>query len=111
MISRAPKARRREILAQGAWCVSRTMACQGMARPERLELPTLCFEGRCSIQLSYGREIGIILSSGCVVDEGTNDRGNSVVRFKPDRRAEHGLSNGDCVDLREGSGHAGAGGW
>ena len=26
-----------------------------MARPERLELPTLCFEGRCSIQLSYGR--------------------------------------------------------
>ncbi len=27
-----------------------------MARPERFELPTLCFEGRCSIQLSYGRE-------------------------------------------------------
>jgi hypothetical protein len=26
-----------------------------MARPERFELPTLCFEGRCSIQLSYGR--------------------------------------------------------
>jgi hypothetical protein len=26
-----------------------------LARPERLELPTLCFEGRCSIQLSYGR--------------------------------------------------------
>ena len=24
-------------------------------RPERLELPTLCSEGRCSIQLSYGR--------------------------------------------------------
>jgi hypothetical protein len=26
-----------------------------LARPERFELPTLCFEGRCSIQLSYGR--------------------------------------------------------
>ncbi len=26
-----------------------------MVRPERFELPTLCFEGRCSIQLSYGR--------------------------------------------------------
>ena len=26
-----------------------------MARPGRLELPTLCLEGRCSVQLSYGR--------------------------------------------------------
>ena len=26
-----------------------------MVRPERLELPTLGSEGRCSIQLSYGR--------------------------------------------------------
>ena len=26
-----------------------------MARPEGLEPPTLCSEGRCSIQLSYGR--------------------------------------------------------
>jgi hypothetical protein len=26
-----------------------------VARPERLELPTLCLEGRRSIQLSYGR--------------------------------------------------------
>ena len=26
-----------------------------VARPERFELPTLCFEGRCSIRLSYGR--------------------------------------------------------
>ena len=30
-----------------------------MARPERFELPTLCFEGRCSIQLSYGRNFFI----------------------------------------------------
>jgi hypothetical protein len=29
-----------------------------MARPERLELPTLWFEARCSIQLSYGRILG-----------------------------------------------------
>src|SRR5271165_5873934 len=27
-----------------------------LVRPERLELPTLCSEGRCSIQLSYGRQ-------------------------------------------------------
>ena len=26
-----------------------------MARPEGLEPPTLCLEGRCSIHLSYGR--------------------------------------------------------
>ena len=26
-----------------------------MARPEGVEPPTLCLEGRCSIQLSYGR--------------------------------------------------------
>jgi hypothetical protein len=31
-----------------------------MVRPERLELPTLCSEGRCSIHLSYGR-LGTIL--------------------------------------------------
>ena len=27
-----------------------------MVRPERLELPALWFEARCSIQLSYGRD-------------------------------------------------------
>ena len=31
--------------------------CKEVARPERFELPTLCFEGRCSIQLSYGRAV------------------------------------------------------
>jgi hypothetical protein len=32
-----------------------------VARPERLELPTLGFEGRCSIQLSYGRVSAIVV--------------------------------------------------
>ena len=35
-----------------------------MVRPERLELPTLCSEGRCSIQLSYGRATDILRQSG-----------------------------------------------
>lgn len=29
-----------------------------MVRPLRFERKTLCLEGRCSIQLSYGRSIG-----------------------------------------------------
>ncbi len=35
-----------------------------LARPERLELPTLWFEARCSIQLSYGRVKPLYLSTG-----------------------------------------------
>jgi hypothetical protein len=30
-------------------------ALKEMVRPERFELPTPCFVGKCSIQLSYGR--------------------------------------------------------
>jgi hypothetical protein len=30
---------------------------KNLARPERFELPTLWFEARCSIQLSYGRTV------------------------------------------------------
>jgi hypothetical protein len=38
-------------------CVSGVVCSliENMARPGRLELPTLCLEGRRSIQLSYGR--------------------------------------------------------
>ena len=32
-----------------------------MARPEGFEPPTLCLEGRCSIRLSYGRVVEVIL--------------------------------------------------
>ena len=32
-----------------------------VARPEGLEPPTLCLEGRCSIRLSYGRVVTIVL--------------------------------------------------
>ena len=28
-----------------------------VARPEGIEPPTLCLEGRCSIRLSYGRSV------------------------------------------------------
>jgi hypothetical protein len=31
-----------------------------MVRPERFELPTPCFVGKCSIQLSYGRTLLIL---------------------------------------------------
>jgi hypothetical protein len=36
-----------------------------MARPGRFELPTLCLEGRRSIQLSYGRTMQNFLSLRC----------------------------------------------
>ena len=47
LVERRGRVRRR---AQGT-----ALSLEKMARPERFELPTLCFEGRCSIQLSYGR--------------------------------------------------------
>src|SRR4029077_496168 len=42
--------------SDGCWGVpSEGHLVRFIARPERFELPTLCFEGRRSIQLSYGR--------------------------------------------------------
>jgi hypothetical protein len=35
--------------------VSISLRLKGLVRPERFELPTPCFVGKCSIQLSYGR--------------------------------------------------------
>jgi hypothetical protein len=40
-----------------------------MARPERFELPTLWFEARCSIQLSYGRVITFYPNSTFLFDQ------------------------------------------
>jgi hypothetical protein len=46
MLQRQPRARR---LGQSV------IGIEKVVRPERFELPTLWFEARCSIQLSYGR--------------------------------------------------------
>ena len=50
-----------------------------MARPERFELPTLCFEGRCSIQLSYGR-VGIFYPESRVEELSHHRTSNKFVR-------------------------------
>ena len=39
--------------------LNRAGTAKEMARPARLELATLCLEGRRSIQLSYGRVVQI----------------------------------------------------
>ena len=41
-----------------------------MARPEGFEPPTLCLEGRCTIQLCYGR-VGYIDSKSFIADNDT----------------------------------------
>jgi hypothetical protein len=41
-----------------------------MARPEGIEPPTLCLEGRCSIQLSYGR-VGYVDSKSIITGSDT----------------------------------------
>jgi hypothetical protein len=47
-----------------------------VARPGRLELPTLCLEGRRSIQLSYGR----ILSCSLILLKLQHQFDNRLVR-------------------------------
>jgi hypothetical protein len=44
-----------------------------MARPPRIERGTLCLEGRCSIQLSYGREWPAALFAGFFSDRKSED--------------------------------------
>jgi hypothetical protein len=46
-----------------------------MVRPERFELPTLWFEAKCSIQLSYGRALQV-MQTPKIVDN--SRRGNYV---------------------------------
>jgi hypothetical protein len=50
-----------------------------MVRPERLELPTLCSEGRCSIQLSYGR-MGIPRAKRAIVHSRAKRCGAACLR-------------------------------
>ena len=51
-----PSARSRFDTNSGVmWEVIQNRLPKAVARPERFELPTLWFEARCSIQLSYGR--------------------------------------------------------
>ena len=61
-----------------------------MARPGRVELPTLCLEGRRSIQLSYGRvayphcitELGAFVSTGFLehLTSGLHPSGNASTK-------------------------------
>jgi hypothetical protein len=50
-----------------------------MARPERFELPTLWFEARCSIQLSYGRVPPCYQKLRATAGYGNANEGNSEI--------------------------------
>ena len=54
-----------------------------MARPEGLEPPTLCLEGRRSIQLSYGRIVTIVLFSHYLRNITRRHRKNFVAQRGP----------------------------
>src|ERR1700719_2180143 len=61
-----------------------------VARPERFELPTLWFEARCSIQLSYGRTSGECTCSFVALQEAASRRGTSASNWQ--RTAPPGIS-------------------
>jgi hypothetical protein len=53
-----------------------------VVRPERFELPTLWFEAKCSIQLSYGRVVAHKLNTDRLRDGGLERGGwGGVVGF------------------------------
>jgi hypothetical protein len=67
-----------------------------MARPGRFELPTLCLEGRRSIQLSYGRagyvdSKSFIVGSDTILDSLTFYRKGRGSMRMPHQRTLHNL--------------------
>ena len=69
-----------------------------MVRPERFELPTPCFVGKCSIQLSYGRKEEphvIVLEQSRTATGACQCKGNRVLLACLDRELEAQV----CFDL------------
>ena len=70
-----------------------------MVRPERFELPTLWFEAKCSIQLSYGREDRLYKANGESLPRQLRRRN----RFRRKRRNKHrhGFDNVETCAAQE----------
>ena len=69
----------------------REQSVQKVVRPERLELPTLCSEGRCSIRLSYGRLgvfYGMWAGAGELSKCDRSQRKSAVVRLTSREKAK-----------------------
>jgi hypothetical protein len=67
-------------------------------RPERLELPTLGSEDRCSVQLSYGRIIGLALKISEKVPALSNHK---AARLCADSVASCGIEQGIDDTLKQ----------
>jgi hypothetical protein len=69
-----------------------------VARPERFELPTLWFEARCSIQLSYGRVPPSYQNSRAARrGAGCGVQGSAAgIRVARNRKKRYGAQNRDC---------------